>query len=259
MNNKRLLKKKKNISLILLLVSFIIGSLLVMLFKVQSLYLSILLPYLLPTAYAYSLVRKSKNRIFIFAFVSTMFLSVSFEALATIFNFWETTGFDSKIFNLVNVENLLFFFLHQILILSVYEVFIDRDNSKKMPKRFILLVLGNIVFALSVYILIVFMPEFPLNYLVFGSVVILIPMIIELIYRPRLIMKIILVACIWIIPILINEMTVVIRELVLYHGEYVFMVHFLLFEIPFEEFFFWILLSAPAIALGYEIFMDDGK
>jgi hypothetical protein len=244
--------------ILVMLVAYCVGSIVVSIVNVNLL-MGVLLPYLFPSIYGILVIQKARAKILIFAWLSTILLAFAFEALATVFVFWNTYRTIGTVLGLVNFENLLFFFLHQIAVITSYLILFKQDSSQINWKRFAILIFLYSSFCSLVMFVIFNNINIEISYLLFGLIVIVAPVIMQLIYLPHLLSRMILISCIWAIPILINEYAVVSSELVMFTGNYLYIINLGILRLPLEELMYWVILSPPAIVLGFKFFVDGEK
>jgi hypothetical protein len=213
----------------------------------------------LPTAlYTLWQLQHSRKKIMLFSAVSTIVFAVAFEMLAAQFNLWVSVGSIYKLLG-VNVENLLFFLLHMIIILGSYELFVDGDKQQSRNKHLPLLLFGYLLFSLVVIALNQNWLWLPVNYLNFGLVTIFIPMLVLMIVEKTILRRVLLISFIWLIPILVNEIVMVNLGYITYTGSYFHVLELFGASVPIEELMFWVVFSTPVLLLGYEYFVDDGN
>lgn len=177
---------------------------------------------------------------------------------------WAPEGqllFPNKLFGLVPIDVLIWYFLWILLTVVYYDHFFEHDRSERVSKAFktisivLFLVLIGIVMAfyLNQNILI-----FPYAYLFIG-VFSAIPFFYLIFKKPHLVGKLLKAGIFSTFLFLSFELTALYLDQWRFPGEYIGHVQLLGLQFPFEEFVFWILLGTPIILSYYELFIDDGR
>jgi hypothetical protein len=225
-----------------------------------GLFWSTLIIYLPPALLSFWAIKNSRKKILIFSVISTVFFCLFFEFLVAVFNLWQTQNSVLKIWGLVNIENVLFFFFHQIMIYSSYELISDGDEKSPISRNLIVLLVLYLLFDILVILTLIFLRDNTvINYALFGMAAVLTPMLALATAFGTLIRKVLIVTIIWLPALLINELCILKLGYIKYTGEYLINFAILGTRLPLEEILFWIVLSTPAFLLGYEVFADDAR
>jgi len=177
---------------------------------------------------------------------------------------WAPEGqlvFSSRLFGLIPIDVLIWYFFWIVLTVVYYEHFFEHERTEKVSRRFksaltfFLIVLALIVTAFYTnpeiirfryaYLLVGILGAFPFFYLIFR--------------KPHLIGKLLKAGVFNIFLFLSFELTALALDQWRFPGEYVGTVSLFGLRFPFEEFVFWIVLGTPIILSYYELFVDDER
>lgn len=255
------------IDLLVLLGIIMIAAFLVIYFQVRFLTSTI---FFFVTPSVYLLIRKrttkSVKNVFIASLLMGIVCSFVFDFLAEFNNAWSWPDlgrlvFPYKVLGIVPVDVMIWYFFYVFLIFLFYEYFIEYNQKDKLSPNFkygffvsiILLITLLLIFFTSPNIL-----KFHYAYLIIATIASL-PAIFFIIKKPSLLKKFLKVSLFFIFLYLIFEFTSLKLDHWRFSGQYIGAVDFWGLRFPFEELFFWILIS-NAIALSYyEFFVDDNK
>lgn len=177
---------------------------------------------------------------------------------------WAPEGqlvFTNKLFGLVPIDVLIWYFFWIMLTVVYYEHFFEKEKGGVISYNFKL----ALTFFLAILILIIttfyVSPEvlrFQYAYLlvaVFGSF----PFFYLIFKKPHLVGKLLTAGIFNIFLFLSFELTALKLDQWRFPGEYIGKVSIFGLWFPFEEFVFWILLGTPIVLSYYELYVDDGK
>jgi len=177
---------------------------------------------------------------------------------------WAPDGqlvFTNKIFGLIPLDVLIWYFFWIVFTVVYYEHFFEHERIKRVSRRF----KSVLAFFVAVLALLIFAfyidPEllkFRYAYFVIG-ILGAIPFFYLILKKPHLIGKLLKAGIFNIFLFLSFELTALRLNQWRFPGEYIGTVSLLGLQFPLEEFVFWIILGAPIILSYYELFIDDGK
>jgi len=166
-----------------------------------------------------------------------------------------------QFFGMVSLDILIWYFLWVFLTVSFYEYFAEYDFSKKISPHFKpALAIGLLVIPVIVGFSKIAPSAltFHFAYLVLG-IATLIPFAAIVLRRPALFPKVIEIIPFFILLYLAFELTAVYTGLWGFPGHYIGEVSVFGFTFPFEEMFFWVIISSAVTASYHEYVIDDGK
>jgi len=177
---------------------------------------------------------------------------------------WAPAGqliFNTKLFGLVPIDVLIWYFFWLLLTIVYYEHFFEHEISTKVSLIFkntisvflTLLVLLIVAFYINPAIL-----NFSHAYLFIGLIGAF-PFFYVIIKKPHLAGKLLKAGIFNIFLFLSFELTALKLDQWRFPGEYIGSIQLFGLQFPFEEFIFWIILGTPIILSYYELFVDDGK
>ncbi len=221
--------------------------------------------FALPSLYLF--IRKPKQyKRLISALVAGMLVAFIVDFLAEINGAWSWAPegqllFTNKIFGLIPIDVLIWYFFWILLTVIYYEHFFEHDRSNKVSSLFKKIFTFFFVVAVLTILAFIIKPEFlifPYAYFwigLFGAF----PFLYLVFTRPYLIGKLLKAGIFNIFLFLSFELTALHLDQWRFPGEYIGYVQLFGLQFPFEEFVFWILLGTPIILSYYELFVDDGK
>ncbi len=159
---------------------------------------------------------------------------------------------------MVSLDILIWYFLWIFSVISFYEYFVEYDNSAKISKNALPIAVTGVLVAAMVVLLGTFtnILLFEHTYFWLGAVT-LIPYTYIVMRKPKLFVKSLMVAPYFFYLFLVFELTALYADLWSFSGHYIGMVNIVGLAFPFEEFFFWIMLSATVTAAYYEHTVDN--
>lgn len=177
---------------------------------------------------------------------------------------WAPEGqlvFPDKLFGLIPIDVLIWYFFWIILTVVCYEHFFEHERSDKISRSFklsfvILLIL--LVTLIAIFYVNPALLQFPYAYFAIGSIG-SIPFFYLIFKKPHLIGKLMKAGIFNIFLFLSFELTALKLDQWRFPGEYIGMVQLFGLRFPFEEFAFWIILGTPIMLSYYELCIDDEK
>jgi hypothetical protein len=145
-----------------------------------------------------------------------------------------------------------------------YEYFLDTHRDRKIWRVRMKYLLGvaSVFFVLFIFLFFVYPSalHLPFFYLWVGLIFFLLPVVVELFRRPKLSGKIFIVAGYFFLVALVYEITALKLGWWSFPGpDFIGWVEIVGARFPFEEFFFWLVLTAAAAISLYEFYDDDEK
>ncbi len=217
----------------------------------------------------YLIIRKPKQiQRLIAALLAGMIVSFIVDLLAEYNNAWSWAPigqlvFPNKIFGLIPIDVLIWYFFWILFTIVYYEHFFEvkRLESEKISPKF----KKAVIFFSSVLIVIVTLfylsPEllqFRYMYLYIGLLG-GVPFFYLIYKKPRLVEKLLKAGLFNIFLFLSFELTALKLDQWRFPGNYIGQVQLFGLIFPLEEFIFWIVLGTPIILSYYELFIDDGE
>lgn len=222
--------------------------------------ISIILVLVPPTILNFFWLKKSKLKIFIFSFVTTIIMAPAVELSARLANVWDVQSVFFRPFGLIPLENMFFAFLNFLWGLSFYEYFVDRDYTKKISSKFKFLVTIYILGAIIVYTLFFVNKNLiTLNYFTISIPLLFLPAIIIFFNNPHLLKKVIKPTLFFALIFFYYETISLIIGSWWWPGEYLFNTSFFGKTFPLDDVIIWYFLSTPVLIGGYEYFVDDWR
>jgi hypothetical protein len=236
----------------------------ILFFQVRFLTSTILF-FAVPALYLFIRKPKQTNRL-AHTLVLGMMGAFSLDFLAEINGAWSWAPegqllFPNKLFGLIPIDVLIWYFFWILLTIVFYEHFFEHEKSDKVSKSFE----NAFVFIFTVTVLIILAfyvnPEiliFPYAYFyigIFGSI----PFFYLIFRNPHLIGKLLKAGIFSTFLFLSFELTALSLDQWRFPGQYIGHVQLFGLQFPFEEFVFWILLGTPIILSYYELFIEDNR
>ena len=177
---------------------------------------------------------------------------------------WAPNGqllFPNKLFGLIPIDVLIWYFFWILLTVVYYDHFFEHDRSEQVSKIFKIIFM--FLFIVLVGIVITFYLDqnnliFPYTYfwiVIFSAL----PFFYLILKKPHLVGKLLKAGIFSTFLFLSFELTALYLDQWRFPGEYIGHVQLFGLQFPFEEFVFWILFGTPIILSYYELFIDDGK
>jgi hypothetical protein len=169
-----------------------------------------------------------------------------------------------KLFGFVTLEAIVWAILNIYLVVMFYEYFLDKHLTKKLWSPNFKYLFVIILVSIFSFILVLFGAPFLLKisyfYLILGLAAILLPLLLELLAAPKLISKFFKMGAYFFYLSFLYEVTALKLGWWSFPGiQFVGWLSVFGVRFPLEEFVFWIILFAMAVAAYYEFFDDDIK
>lgn len=262
MNSSSKLLKKLDIFLLIL---FPLVSISLSLFFKANFLTSIFLFYGLPSLWLSIRTPAQIKKTLIFSAIFSIPLGILIDYIGIIDGSWFVpfTVFSFRLLNIVPIEDLIwgFFVIYSIIIF--YEHFLDKGKHELIDKKMKYLI-WPIFSSLLIFLTILFTKPELLNikhvYLWVGILLILLPSITFLSFFPRLLSKYVKTGSYFFLLALIFEITGLQLNQWAFPGtNFIGWIDFFGFRFPFEEFFFFVVMSSTCVLSFYEFFDDDRK
>ncbi|MDO8495937.1 MAG: hypothetical protein Q7S43_00585 [bacterium] len=226
---------------------------------------STLLFFVIPTIFLLLRQRKQFKRLGA-SVIAGMVVAFTADFLAEFNGAWSWAPegqlvFSNKLFGLIPVDVLIWYFFWITFTVVYYEHFFEHDRSRVVSRRFKSVLIFFLTLLAIIILTFYINPEilrFRYAYLwvaVFGST----PFFYLIFKKPHLIGKLLKAGIFNIFLFLSFELTALKLDQWRFPGEYIGTVSLFGVQFPFEEFIFWILLGTPIILSYYELYVDDGK
>lgn len=221
--------------------------------------------FILPTAYL--LIRKPKNlkRILTSSILIGVILSFIVELVAEVNKAWalpdEALVFGYKILGLVSIDAMIWYFFWTMSLVTFYEHFLEHERSDKLSHNYkyaLLTFLIALVAVVTIFLINQNWLLFPYPYF-FVGVLSLIPLVYLASKNQEILIKFIKMGAFFFLVYLAFEFVGLKNGLWLFPGQYVGRVEILGVRFPIEEFFFWIIISAPVVLSYHELYVDDER
>ena len=227
---------------------------------------STILFFVVPSIYLF--IRKSKNpkRIFSTVLIGTI-ASFILDFLAEFNGAWAWAPygqliFKNKILGYVTPDVMIWFIFWIFLTVVFYEHFFEHEKSDKISYRFkysVASIIGILALLIFLYLYYPSFLYFRYAYLLIGIFFGAAPLISVLWRNPKLIIKFMKASVFLVFLFLSFEITALKLNQWRFPGEYIGQISLLGVSFPFEEFFFWILMSTAISLSYYELFVDDER
>ena len=190
--------------------------------------------------------------------------SFCFDFIAELNKAWSWNGglLFGKIFGVVQIDVMIWFFLWVLHIFLFYEHFIDASKFRSLiTKR------GKISFGVGGVLFLVLVLIFesipqvllvPKAYLML-CLLVTIAFVVAVAYRPKILRHAVLVVPYFFLVYISHEITALKLAQWNFPGDYVGLVHLFGVGFPIEEMVFWIILSPLIGSVFYEVVFDNSK
>lgn len=201
----------------------------------------------------------------IFSVILTAPLTVVLDYIGVINRAWSipVSAFPFRLFGVVPIEDFLFLFFVIYASVIFYEHFWDKGKRELIDNRMKYLIWSLIVLLLFFSTTLLAKPALlliPYTYLWIGVIFFLLPTVTFLSFFPRMLSKCVKTASYFFVHTLVFELTgLSLGQWTFPGSSFIGKVQLLGYTLPFEEFFFWIILSTISILCYYEFFDDDRR
>ena len=257
-------KTKQIIDLAIVIGIILLAVPIILKFQVKPL-ISTFFFFVLPSLYL--LLRKTERikRTLAASFLFGIIFGYVFDFLAILNDAWteptQQLVFGYKVLGIVPIDHIIWFFFWVMIIIVFYEHFVEHERSDKISHNFkyalfpsfLTLIGTTVVFYIAPNIL-----KFNYAYALLGLLTLL-PFLFVVFRKPLLLIKFLKVSAFFIFLFLTFELTALKLGPWYFPGQYIGKIELMGLAFPFEEFFFWILMSSTIVLAYYEEFVDDEK
>ncbi|OGY89760.1 MAG: hypothetical protein A2927_03360 [Candidatus Komeilibacteria bacterium RIFCSPLOWO2_01_FULL_45_10] len=273
------MKINKKIDLAILILFPVIIAVMAAILKTNFL-ISTLLFFGLPSAWLIFRYPRATKKSFLFAILFTLPLVAIVDYIMVVSRGWLIVSsiFSQRFLGVVAWEQFIWGVLFVFFLLMFYEYFLDRPEKKsifemlkisrpdvhQLVRRAMQDFTWLLFFLFSLFI-IAFLTEpnflkihYP--YLIIGTIIVLLPLSLFLFKFPNFWLRFLKATCYFAyLAVVVEYIGVKLNHWIFPGQEYLSVLPFFNFLIPFEEYFFYIILSAAGILTYYEFFDDDKK
>lgn len=223
-------------------------------------YQSTVLFFFIPALYL--VVRKTQKLTHIFiASIGGLGLGFVFDLFATFNHAWyipsSQLSISVRLLGVVPVDDLVWFVGWVFFITTFYEHFLDTTKRQEISHHFryaLIVAVGLPIVTICTYVTFPSLLAVKFAYLVLALCIL--PFFILIVcHKPTLIPNLLKQAAFFIPVFLLHEICALMAHQWIFPGFYIGHVVFLGYTLPFEEFFFWILLSSSIVISYYEFFL----
>lgn len=224
--------------------------------------------FVLPTVYLFIRRQKPILRVFSGALVIGLGPGLIFDIIASYNTAWAEAPsqlvFKFLLFGFLPLDEPIWFFLLALYVLTFYEHFFERESKGKLSLRFSKFLLTMIILLLLTVFLVIFFPavlSFGFAYALVAAVFTLIMLFFarKTLFKKELLVRYLKTTVFFFFLYLVYELTAVHLSQWFFPGQYVGYVELANIRFPFEELFFWMLISTVLILAVYEGFVDDER
>ena len=259
------MNKKENIDLILILVYPIVATFISLLFKLNS-FVGLIVYYVVPSVYLSIRKKEYIKKTLVFSLIIAVPLAIIIDYIGYVSKSWaiENSIFPFRYFEILTVEGLLWAILTVYFAILFYEYFIDKHVSKKLIGGRMKYLIVILIVMMGVFLTLFFLSptvlKIPYFYLWIGIIMFFIPVVLELFGHPKLIGKFMKAGSYFFYFNFLYEIVGVKLDWWSFPGtEFIGWLTIAGVRFPFEELFFYIMLTALAILTYYEFYDDDQK
>lgn len=252
------------LDLILIIIWPMIASMLSFFTKANA-FLSIVYFLIIPSTYLSIKGKEYTKKAALFSIFPAL-LMIIVDYLAHINNSWliPNSIFPFRLFGFVTIELITWTFFISYFIVLFYEYFLDKHIIKNSWKSRMKYLAFLTILCLVVFIfMLLFFPQLlkiPYFYLIFGVFMIVSPVVFQILEHPKVFSKFSLAIVYFFIYTFIWEVTALKLGWWSFPGtEFIGWLNIFGVSIPFEEFFFWCVLTAAALLTYFEFYDDDEK
>lgn len=273
------MKQNKKIDLVILILLPILTVLISLAFKTNFL-ISTLLFFGLPSIWLSFRHKGAIKKSFLFSILFTVPLVFIVDYIMVVSKGWYIidTVFSFRLFKLIALEQFIWGILFCYFLIMFYEYFLDRPEKKSIfeflkltrPKSkgainkamedlswflFLCLLIFFIILTIEPQILKIHFP-----YLILGTIIILIPLTLFLFKFPNFWLRFIKATLYFAyLAVIVEFIGIKLHHWIFPGTEFLGLIPFFGFIIPFEEYFFYFTLGAAGFLAYYEFFDDDRK
>lgn len=263
-NSKITINKKQKRDILLLILFPILAGIVSLIVK-ANFFISTLLFFGPISFYLSYRHKKAIKKTLLFSFILSILSFILVDYIATINNAWYVANsiFPFRFLNILPIEDCTWGMGLIYSVVIFYEYFFDKSNRKIIGKKmkYFCLIFG-VMLVLFFTIFFIYPELFYVNYVYFwlGLLYIFIPVFMFLFFYPSLFLKFIKTGIYFFFFTILLELTGVhLGQWGFPSNQYVGWIELFNNRFPFEEFFFFIMLTAIAILSYYEFFNDDRK
>ena len=260
--------RKEKRDLLLILVWPIIASALSILLKADDALISTMLFFGVPSIYLSFRKKELIKKVALFSLITSIPTGIIIDYVMEVTQGWylhHSVFGEFRLFNYVNLEQLIWLFLFFYFVAMFYEVFLEKECKPKLKypslKYWFIILLALFGIFLLLYTIRPSRLNIDYFYLKVGIFAVIIPLALILFRFPNLIGKFAKTGLYFLYLSLIYEVTA------LHLGQWGFpaenqFIGYITFHgviFPWEEFLFWIVLGSITAIAYYEFFDDDRK
>lgn len=226
---------------------------------------AILLFFGLPAFWLSLRTQKMIVRTALFSVAFTIPFAIVMNYLAVQDSSWYVpiTIFPFRLLGDLPIEDIILGFLLTYAVVICYEHFLDKGKYNLIDRKMKYFVWPFALLLIVFFALFVIHPEFlkiKYSYFWIGTVFLVLPIISTLSFFPKLLSKYLKVGAYFAILLAIFEYTGLTLNHWIFPGKnFLGWIPYFGYQIPVEEFIFWIILSVIGILSYYEFFDDDGR
>jgi len=251
----------KKLDILLLIMFPVLAAGTSLLFRI-SFFASTLLFFGLPAAWFSYRTQHAIKKTALFSLIFAVAGVITLDYIGTASKAWyePQSIFSYRFFGILPIEDLIWSFLLVYTIIMMYEHFLHKGRHELIDRRMKYFVWPVALFAAAAIVAYIINPlvlQSSYTYTVLGIIFLLLPSITFLSRFPRLISKYVKVGSYFFVYYLVYEMTGLQLGWWMFPGKYLGWINIFGFRIPFEEFFFWLVLTAISILSYYEFFDEN--
>lgn len=257
-------KNQKGLDLLIFSLYPVLASVLSFLFNLNFAW-SVFLFFGLPSIHLSFLLPKSIKKTLWFSLLVAIPLALIVDHIAHLTSIWHVpTIFPFRIFGQVTVEDVVWGILLAYYTIMFYEYFYDAHRDRKLLRPKMKICLSIIAIMFVVFLIVLYsapnLLDIPFFYFWFGTILFFLPVAVEFWRKPKLVEKFLPTAVYFFYVSFVYEVTALKLGWWTFPGNEVLgWVTFLGERFPFEELFFWFVITAMTILSYYEFYDDDEK
>jgi len=258
--------KSKKVDLILLIIYPFSASITAFLFNINF-FFSVLVFLGVPSVFLSLRAKEYVGHTLIFSLILAIPFAIILNYISHITNTWliRYSILSIRLFGYVTIDVIIWSVFLVYFPIMFYRYFFAETVPSKLYVRNTTSLIILLVFLMFIFlILLVFSPNYlqiPYFYLLYGTVFELIPLSIVCFLFSKIRYPFIMTGFYFSVFNLLYEITAVKLRMLEFpsEGKFVGWVSFLGISLPFEEFFFWIILGAPTILSWFVLFGEERK